>query len=623
MKPEANSRRRHLHRRIWAVALALAILPGAAEALADPSPIAASEYDSSVAMIRMRDGVRLHTEILVPKTATGPLPIILLRTPYGAANFIKPPKELARDGYIFVAQDIRGKYKSEGQFVMFRPMVGAGSAGGIDEGTDAYDTIDWLVRNIKNNNGRVGMHGVSYAAWLAHMAAINPHPALKAVSPQGSPADMYVGDDFFHNGAFRLNFGFEYVAAMERGKELRPYEFDRFDLYDWYRELGPISNAGSKIPTRGTFWELFATHRTYDEFWRSLEVPSKLGTIEVPTLNVGGWFDQEDGYGPLANYQALRNGDRKGLNYLAVGPWNHGGWRNEGRTLGAIDFGSATGQEFRGRILAPWFAHYLKGAGTGNLPKVQMFRTGCNQWRTMDDWQPHSPPARKRLYFGPAGTLSPQPAVQTAADLADRFISDPNRPVPFHARPIRPITDKAHPGETGWSNWMVADQRFADGRPDVLTYVSPPLEEDLIVTGEITAKFWASTSETDADWIVKLIDVFPDEYPSAPRLGGYQMLLSGEVLRARYRNSLSHPEPVPAGDIVPYEISLRQRDHCFLKGHRLMIQVQSSWFPVIDRNPQSFVSNIFEARESDFRPATQTVFRSALYPSHVDLPIAR
>ncbi|CAA9357735.1 MAG: Glutaryl-7-ACA acylase [uncultured Gemmatimonadaceae bacterium] len=613
-----------------------------------PAPVAAvdSAYVRYTAMIPMRDGVRLNTEIFVPERAAGPLPMLFTRTPYGVGPDViaaaapgRSLHELARDGYVIVAQDVRGRYKSEGQFVMQRAPRDPRVRGAIDEASDAYDSVEWLVRHVPNNNGRVGIFGVSYAGWTAAMALLDPHPALRAASPQASPADMFLGDDFHHNGAFRLSYGFEYAAMMETSKENEQFAFDAYDTYDWYLKLGPLSNVNAKylkgkIPT----WNDFVAHPNYDRFWqRQTIVPYLTKPLTVPTLNVAGWWDQEDFYGPFAIYQALEQRDRANKNFLVVGPWNHGGWnRADGRTLGKIDFGAPTALHFRERIQAPFFRCHLKGRCGSAPPEAITFEAGANAWRTYDAWPPKSAVARRALYFGPNGTLTwtapnEQPAGgghtpaagARGADGADAgafdaFVSDPAKPVPYRARPIEATYD---PRGSGWGAWQVEDQRFAHGRPDVLSWVTEPLAEDVTIAGNVVAELFAATTGSDADWVVKLIDVYPDAYEADPKMSGYQLMVSGEVFRARFRNSFERPEPVTPNRVTPYRIGLHGQAYRFGRGHRIMVQVQSTWFPVIDRNPQTFVPNIFEAKAGDFRAATHRVYRSPRFASRLSLPV--
>ena len=577
-------------------------------------------------MIPMRDRVRLHTKIFTPKDQREPLPFIMKRTPYGiersAGNFVAYMKALADEGYLFVFQDIRGKFGSEGTFVMQRPARKPGDTSALDEGTDTYDTIAWLLENVPRNNGRAGMLGVSYDGWTTIMGALEPHPALKAISPQASPADMFLGDDFHHNGAFRLSYGFEYAAMMESSKEVQQFSFDRPDTFDWYLRLGPLANANAKylhekIPT----WNDYVAHPNYDAFWqRQTLVPSIRG-VKVPSLNVAGWWDQEDFYGPIRIYDALEAHDSTHLNYLVVGPWNHGGWAGgKGDRLGPIPFGSDTATNFRDQVQAPWFAYFLKDKGRLDLPEALTFEAGTNTWRRWEAWPPLRSTNERRVYFGADRTLSfdkPSAADSTAFD---SFVSDPAEPVPYRHRPIPPTYA---PGGSGWTTWLVEDQRFVADRVDVLKWEGPTLDRDLTFAGEVTAHLYGSTTGSDADWIVKLIDVYPDPNPQAPALAGYQLMVSNEVFRGRFRAGFEKPQAIVPNAVSEYAFSLHTQDYTFLKGHRVMVQVQSTWFPLIDRNPQTFMPNIFQAKPADFRRATHRIYRSADHASYVALPVVR
>ncbi len=581
-------------------------------------------FEISKEMIPMRDGVRLHTKIFKPKDQKSDLPIIFFRTPYSVGNagrhFVSYMKALADEGYIFAFQDIRGKFGSEGTFVMQRPPRAKGDDKTLDEGTDTYDSIEWLLKNVPKNNGKVGMLGISYDGWTTIMGALQPHPALKAISPQASPADMWLGDDFHHNGAFRLSYGFEYAAMLEASKETKPFNFDRHDTFGWYLDLGPLSNIDAKhlhgkIPT----WADFVNHPDYDEFWQKQTlIPHIKDDVSVPTLNVAGWWDQEDFYGPLAIYEALEKHDTKGMNYLVVGPWNHGGWaRGQGDKLGPITFDSATAKYFREDVQAPFFAHFLKGKGPLNLPEALTFEPGSNRWRRWDAWPPKKATEDRALYFGADRKLSFE-APKTSEASFDGFVSDPAHPVPYRHRPIQP-----NYGEAGskWPFWLVEDQRFVDRRADVLSWETTPLEEDLTIAGEIKAHLFASTTGTDADWIVKLIDVYPEHNPEDWEMAGYQLMVSNEVFRGHYRKGFEHPEPIPAAEVLEYAFSLHTQDYTFRKGHKIMVQVQSTWFPLIDRNPQTFVKNFFKAKESDFQLAHHQIYRTASQPSRVVVPV--
>jgi uncharacterized protein len=582
----------------------------------------AQVFTRSETMVPMRDGVKLYTQIYTPTRATEQYPILFLRTPYGIGNLTSEQLVAALSeltDYIIVRQDIRGRFKSEGQFVMLRQPRDPADKKAIDEGTDTYDTIEWLLKNVSNHNGRVGMVGTSYGAWLSVMGMLDPHPALKAIVQQASPADMWIGDDFHHNGAFRLSYGLEYAYMMESSKEMTDVRqlINRFDSYEWYLELGPLSNANEKyFKGRLPSWNDFVNHPDYDAFWKRQGFEPWLTRVTVPTLNVAGWWDQEDFYGPIKIYELLERHDKKKQNFLVVGPWNHGGWsRGEGRKLGPVDFGSATAEHYRKNILAPFFAYYLKDKGSAERAEALTFRTGRNQWIEHAAWPPKQGVVDKKLYFHPNGKLSFDPPPAGAENAFDTYISDPARPVPYRRRPIEV--------RSGWSTWQVEDQRHVHNRPDVLTWVSDTLDQDVVVSGKIIANLFASTTGTDSDWIVKLIDVYPENYTPDPKMGGYQLMIAGDVFRGRYYKSFEKPTPLPANSVVHYQIGFPANDHVFQKGHRIMVQVQSTWFPVIDRNPQSFVPNIFLAKESDFKPATQRVYRSGRQASHIAVPVVQ
>jgi putative CocE/NonD family hydrolase len=583
-------------------------------------------YTRKDEMIPMRDGVRLHTQVFTPAPTSEKLPFLLIRTPYGvgqmdSARLSAALPELTAEGYIFVQQDIRGRFTSEGQFVMLRQPRDPTDKSAIDESTDTYDTIEWLLKNVPNNNGRVGMAGTSYGGWLTVMGMLDPHPALKAAVPAASPADMWIGDDFHHNGAFRLSYGLEYAFMMESSKEMtnRSLLIDHFDAYDWYLKLGPLSNVDEKylhykLPT----WNDFVNHPDYDAFWKRQGFAPWLNRVTVPTLNVAGWWDQEDFYGPLKIYELLERHDTANQNFLVVGPWNHGGWsRGDGQKLGRIEFAGATAAYYRHDVLAPFLAYHLKGKGKLDLPEALTFRTGTNQWVRNDAWPPKRGVAEKHLYLREGGKLSFDAPARSNIEASDSYVSDPANPVPYRPRPIDV--------SSGWTTWLVEDQRFVDHRPDVLSWMSETLTSDITVSGKIAAHLFASTSGTDSDWILKLIDVYPEKghanAPQDPKMSGFQLMIAGDVLRGRYRNGFDRPEAVAANSIQHYQIAFPGNDHVFLKGHQIMVQVQSTWFPVIDRNPQRFVRNIFQAREADFQSATQQIFRSGQHASYISLPI--
>ena len=593
-----------------------------------PGPDFTKVFDRQIADIRMRDGVTLRTEIYVPKSPTKPLPIIYERTPYGlshdaqgySANLRKYP-ELIADGYIFALQDSRGRGDSKGEFVTGGPMRNKSIPHSTDPSTDAYDTIDWLVKNVRNNNGRVGTLGISYGGFLVTRALVDPHPALKAASPQAPCADMFVGDDWHHNGAFRLSYSFNWIGEMEEertaGGSAALDALTRHDSYEQFLALGPLSNVNKLLfHGKAPSWNAFAEHPNNDEYWtrEMCGVLPYTQKVTVPTLIVAGYFDAEDFYGPLALYHKYETQDPNHLVRLIMGPWYHGEWSRspDGRSIGAIDFGQDTSRWYRDNVQARWFGHWLKNEGTLDFPAVMAFRTGENRWERYDSWPPQSAVKQLPIYLHAHGLLSFDAPAESGTDPHDDYVSDPAKPVPYFPRPI---TDDY------WAEWQIADQRFVDGRPDVLTYQSEPLKADVTVSGDPVAHLFASTSGSDSDWVVKLIDVYPEDQSLDSNVRGYQLMIAGEVFRGRYRNSFKQPQALVPGEVTAYEIKLRDRNHTFKAGHRIMVQVQSSLFPVIDRNPQTYVPSIYEAVESDFGTATQSIFRSAKYPSHISLPV--
>jgi uncharacterized protein len=593
-----------------------------------PGPDFTPLFDKQVAEIRMRDGITLHTEIYTPKNQTAALPIIYERTPYGLSPdshgysaHLRMYPELIADGYIFALQDSRGRGASGGQFVTGGAMRDQSRARATDPSTDAFDTIDWLVKHVHNNNGRVGTLGISYGGFLVTRALVDPHPALKAASPQATCVDMFIGDDWHHNGAFRLSYSFDWISAMEAerqpGNTASLESLTRYDSYEQFLALGPLSNV-NKLFFHGSApsWNAFAEHPNLDDFWTKemCGVLPYTQTVSVPTLMVAGYFDAEDFYGPLQLYKKYETQDPQHLVRLVMGPWYHGGWSRspDGRLLGQIDFGQDTARWYRNRIQAPWFAHWLKGRASPDLPPVLAFRTGENRWERYDSWPPRQMIEDRQLYLGAKGTLSFEAPADTGAGEHDDYVSDPAKPVPYHPRPIT---------DDDWAEWQMADQRFVEGRPDVLSYESEPLKQDITVSGDPVAHLFAATTGSDSDWVVKLIDVYPENYAPDSGMRGFQFMVAGEVFRARYRNGFDKPEPLIPGQVTAYGIALRDRNHTFKAGHRIMVQIQSTWFPVIDRNPQRYVPSIYEAVQSDFQPATQSVYRSARFPSHVTLPV--
>ena len=585
-------------------------------ALAEPAGAQRSaSYERRELSIPMRDGTLLHAVAILPVGVHAALPILLVRTPFGAAREFRaaepPPqyRELAEDGYIFVAEDIRGRFGSEGTFVTSRSQDDPRNAPGTNESTDAYDTIDWLVKHLPGNNGKVGVLGISYRGWLAGLAGVGAHPALKAISPQAPSADTWLGDDFFHQGAFRQTQAVAYAAWIE-GEGLTIPDGDQYHFYRGFPTLDSLARATgvASLPS----WVGFAQHPSHDAYWQSKAMQRVLTTPEVPILFVGGWWDEEDMLGTQIAYRTVERADAKGWNHLVMGPWFHGGWaRPSGDPLGPLAFGSNTAAWFRANVQRPWFAYWLHGKGDGRFPEARLFETGGNTWRSFDAW-PAKEVRPRRLYLREGGALAFEPPPPGGARSYDAFVSDPAHPVPYMPRP--------DDGE-GWNTWMQQDQRFVDGRPDVLTWESAPLEQDLVIAGDVMAHLFASTTGSDADWVVKLIDVYPDTMPEQPRMAGYQLIVNADVMRGRYWKGFDRAAPIPANTVTPFDVDLHQQLYRFKAGHRLMVQVQSTWFPLYDRNPQTFVPNIFRARASDFRAREHRVWRTARHPSHLVLPV--
>ncbi len=586
------------------------------------------EYVRSEVMIPARDGVLLHTVILRPAGSEkrgAALPFLMTRTPYGvdgydAAAVEMGKRELATSGYIFVAQDIRGRYGSGGQFVMNRPVVEHTTKNDVDETTDTRDTIDWLLTHVPHNDGKVGVLGISYPGFLAMMAGIDAHPAVKAISPQAPMTDIWLGDDFFHNGAFRETYGFDYVQQLEAQKTDARVS-SKEDQYDFFLQhvnfAGAAASAGmSKLPTA----EKFLTQPTYTKFWQAMAVEPHLGKPEVPTLEVGGYWDQEDMWGTQAEYAALRPNEKPNdplhKVFVVLGPWNHGGWAGGpgdqlGGKFGTVMFGGQkTGEYYRAKLEAPFFEFYLKGKPGFDLKDTASFRTGENQWHRYEVWPPKVGFREERAYLEPEGKLSFAAPTGDYEVKAAAYVADPADPVPYRHRPVQSTYGE---GST-WRTWLVEDQSFVSGRKDLANFETPVLSSDVTVTGDAVADLYAATTGTDADWIVKLIDVYPD--------GGYQLMVAEEILRGRYRRSFTEPEPVKPGEVAEYKWSLHGVDHTFLKGHRMMVEVQSSWFPLYDRNPQTYVENIMTAPAAAYQAETVSIYGSAKYPSHLDLPVA-
>ena len=601
------------------------------------SPVTdAFDHERREVEIPMRDGVTLHTVIIIPKNAPRPAPIILTRTPYGAdkpttqssspyASMVLPAADepLLKAGYIRVYQDVRGRYGSEGDYVMTLPVRGPLNKWKVDQTTDTYDTIDWLVKNVRGNNGRVGITGVSYPGWLTLMGMLNPHPALKAAVPMYPMVDGWIGDDFYHNGALRQTM-FEWIYNMgaDKSSEYSPPIGYR-DMYEAYLSAGSADDFARRYKgdTLRT-WRKIVDNPTYNEFWRGQAVQDLLARepLKTPVLVVHGLFDQEDSFGGTAAYAALEAKDRNNdMVYLALGPWNHGQSQNEGSALGAIKWNSDTSLWFREKVLLPFWNQHLKGEAPAQpIPPVLAFDTGANEWRTYRSWPADGQVTQKRLHLLPGGRLSfsaPQGGAATYAE----YVSDPAKPVPYRVRPVLAMYNS----ESSWNRWLTDDQRpFAD-RPDVLTFTSEPLTEPVTISGEVIGHLFASTTGTDADWVVKLIDVYPPEVRSNPQLGGYQFMVSGDIMRGRYRESGANPKPATPNEVAEYRVRLPHASHTFRPGHRIMVQVQSSWFPLYDRNPQTYVDNIAKARPADYRTATHRIWFAPGQASYVEVPVVK
>lgn len=579
-------------------------------------------YTKSEHLIPMRDGVKLFTIVYTPKNQSQRYPILMSRTaysiaPYGPEQYrttIGPNNEFAKEGYIVAYQDARGTFMSEGQFIHHPPLQKG--TGRSDESTDTYDTIEWLVKNIPNNNGRVGIWGISWGGWQVSQGMIDAHPALKAASPQAPPQDQFMGDDHHSGGAFQVMYAFSWMSSNARQRNAptdQPsarFDFGTPDGYDFFLRMGAAANAKEFFENTVPTWDDYMVHGTYDEYWQSRNVPKDLHNINFPVLIVAGWFDAQDFWGPFRMHRSIEEKNHPNKSTLVVGPWLHGGWgRMDGDSLGRIAFGQKTGLYFREKVELPFFNYYLKDKGQLNLPEALVFETGSNQWRSYDRWPPTSVEIRD-LYLREGGQLAFGPPATNAAEPFDSYISDPWKPVPYTAE-IR--TGEGH-------LFMIEDQRFAWTRPDVLVYQSEPLTQDITLAGPIKAILDVSTTGTDADWVVKLIDVYPSNAPEP--MGGYQMLLAGDILRGKFRNSLSNPEPMVPNQVTRLEFELGDKNHTFRKGHRLMVQVQSSWFPMFDRNPQTFV-DIYHAKDSDYQKATQRVYRSREHSSRIQVTVLR
>ena len=600
-----------------------------------PAPDFKTSYTKTVYQIAMRDGAKLYTVVYAPRDTSVKYPILLNRTPYTVApygegeykNMLGPSAIFEKAGYIFAYQDVRGRFMSEGEYVDIRPEDAASRGGtAIDESTDTYDTIDYLVKNVPNNNGRVGLYGVSYPGFYAACGAINAHPALKAVSPQAPVSEWFYGDDFHHNGAFFMYDAFAFYPAFGAPRPNLTTEWPKGidygtpDAYQFYLNVGPISNFDTRyLHGNIKFWTELMAHPNYDEFWKARSLGPRMTDIKPATMTVGGWFDAEDMYGALHLYQFIeKQSPRSPRNMLVMGPWSHGGWaRSKGDHLGQVQFGSETSRWYNEYVELPFFDYYLKDKGTDSLPEAVMFNTGANEWKKFQQWPPSGLTA-KEMFARKGGRLAAErPGSEEGFE---EYVSDPAKPVPFTAE----ITDDRS------NEYMVEDQRFASRRPDVVTFQSDALAEDLTVAGPITASLFVSMTGTDADFIVKVIDVYPDDTPGPqresyadrwlPPYGGFQQLLRWEVMRGKFRNGGERPEPFKPGVVTPVKVALNDVLHTFKKGHRIMVQVQSSYFPLIDRNPQKFC-DIYKATDADFQKSTIRIYRSAKYPTSVSFEV--
>lgn len=608
------------------------VTPLAAQSIDENRRTFRETYDKQEVYIKMRDGVRLFTSIYTPKDRSEAHPILMTRTPYSCSPY--GPDEyrsripdsymhLVEEGYIFVIQDVRGKYMSEGEYMDIRPFKPEKAEAEADDNSDTYDTIDWLVENVENNNGKVGIFGISYPGFYSTMSLPQAHPALKAVSPQAPVTDWFVGDDFHHNGAFFWMDAIRFYSSFgqprpepttERASTMLGYTME--DNYAYFMDIGTVKAVKERFFGDSiAFWNEVVAHPDLDEFWKARLVTQYLTDITPAVLTVGGFFDAEDSYGPFAVYRAVeeRNGSNT-ENRLVMGPWYHGQWaRGEASRMGNPHWGFNTADYYKLGIELPFFNYYLKGEGEMTLPEASIFLTGENEWRAFDTWPPQNT-VKQSLYFQPKGGLAFQ--ASTTEESFDEYVSDPARPVPY--------TEDVHWGRT--REYMTDDQRFAARRPDVMVYETEVLTEDITLVGPITADLFVSTTGTDADYVVKLIDVFPNRMPNYEEnakdvpMGGYQMMVRGDILRGRYRNSFERPEAFTPEEITEVTFTMPDVGHTFKKGHKIMIQVQNSWFPLVDRNPQQFI-NIYEANPEDFQQATHRIYHDASRPSQVEVMV--
>ena len=623
-------RRRSFRQSLSSVALILLGLTAPARVHGQGLDYIKSHYTKYEYKIPMRDGVGLFTSVYVPKDASQRYPVMLSRTPYSVQPYgvdayksdLGPSAHFGSDGYIVAYQDVRGCWMSEGEFVNMRPhKPEKASPTDIDESTDTFDTIDWLLKHVPNHNGRAGIWGISYPGFYTAAGMIDAHPALKAASPQAPVTDWFTGDDWHHNGAFQLPHAFNFLASFGHPRpEPTKKRGERFDHgtpdgYAFFLKLGPLSTVNMRYFKNDVpFWNEIMQHGTFDKFWQERNLRQHLKNIKPAVMTVGGWFDAENLFGALETYKNVESMSPGATNVLVMGPWSHGGWsRSDGAKLGPVPFSSKTAEFYREHIEFPFFQYFLKGKGAPGFPEAWVFETGTNQWKRHDAWPPRAV-RRRSLFLQSQGGLAFEPPSKPADPAFDEYLSDPAHPVEY--------IDQVEIRMTG--DYMIQDQRVAARRPDVLVYESDALPADMTIAGPIQARMFVSTSGTDSDWVVKLIDVYPDDFASADstpptvKFGGYQQLVRGDVMRGKFRNSLEKPEPFVPNQPTPVNFTLQDVAHTFRSGHKIMMQIQSTWFPLIDRNPQKFV-DIYSATETDFQRASQRVYRSALMPSHLEV----
>jgi putative CocE/NonD family hydrolase len=635
-------------RKIAFLAIALFFATAAVRPQAPPKPDALEfevkeHYTKYEYRIPMRDGVRLFTAVYVPKDSSRPHPFLISRTPYSVSPYgvdqyrtqLGPSPDFDKSGYIFVMQDVRGRFMSEGKFIEMRPHIDVKkSSTDVDDSSDLYDTIDWLLKNIPNNNGKAGIWGISYPGFFTSASMIDTHPALKAASPQAPMTDLFKGDDAYHGGAFMLaaNFGFYAFFRPQGNPELPakatvPFNFGTPDGYEFFLKAGTLQNLGKLLGGEQDLWLDQVHHDTYDDYWKARDIANHVKNVHCAVLTVGGWFDAEDLQGPFTLFHAIDRDDPEIFNALVVGPWVHGGWaRLDGNHLGRVSFATNTGDYYRKHIIFPFFEQYLKGNADAKLPKAYVFETGTNIWRQYDSWPPKST-EKKTLYLHSNGVLSFDPPKQEDTTY-DEYVSDPDKPVPF----------VNYVAQTVPQEYMVSDQRFAASRNDVLTYQTDVLQEDVTIVGPVSPHLFVSTTGTDSDWDVKVIDVYPPDYPEskldAPRpedrntkptdvappafiMGGYEQLVRGEPFRGKFRHSFEKPDPFTPNKVEEVTFAMQDVNHTFQRGHRIMVQIQSTWFPLTDRNPQVFI-NIPDAKPADFVKATQHIYHAPSQASAIE-----